>query len=111
MSGLPHRQQALGRIEELANQLGVSTQTVKVGGAVVAAAGFVYANSGRSPVQLDLPPKNAEDTKPIYETGKKHWTCDPKGEAYIPLAKTGPGSEKDNPLMTVPALLEIVLTR
>ena len=106
-----NRQQSLGRIDNLANQLGVSTTTLQLGGVAAVGAAVLYGGGSRQPVVLDQPPKNAEDSKPIYEEGKKHWTCDPKGEAYIPFAKAGPGSEKENPAMTICQLLDLVLTR
>ncbi len=99
---------AVGRLENLASQLGCTTQQLKIGAGAAAAgvAAIAVVSHGRAPVPLADPPKNAADTLPQYDKSKQCWTTDFTKEIDIHFSKTGPASEKGCPPTTVIALLE-----
>ncbi len=85
-------ERAVGRINQLAEQLGVTPTQLKIGaGAVVGAGAAIVAGTKRAPVQLELPPKNTPDTIAVYQPGQQHWTSDATAEMPIRYSKSGPG--------------------
>jgi len=97
----------MGRLENLADQLGCTTRQLKIGaGFAVAGAALVgITSSARAPLKLHLPPKNTPDTLPVYPEGQ-HWTTDFKAEFPIKYSKSGPASEKGCPPTTLIAVME-----
>ncbi|CAD7958959.1 unnamed protein product [Amoebophrya sp. A25] len=99
---------ALARVEQIAEQVGVSPLTVKIsaGAAVGAAVGIAIGHGKRAPFPIEDPPVNTSETAPCYDGDGPVWTCDATAEVPIRFSKAGPASEAQCPMQTVPQLLE-----
>ncbi|CAD7949066.1 unnamed protein product [Amoebophrya sp. A120] len=95
-------QQAVNRVEQIANQLNVSPFTLKVGAGAVAGAVVSTAVLGKKAnFPVEAPPKNTAETLPVFEEGEIVYTADPAAEVKLHPAKAGPASLQAAPAETI----------